>query len=121
MQFLDPFARPFRSRIGKTLSQLHRHLEASRQRDLQALQVFEDWETRSAGHRDTILRQLDCLTRELSDLSSAVAPVPQLSLLIESNDDDTQPAAESTEPGSGPSDADDDGIISSPDAPWHRA
>ena len=83
MHFNQPSVPPraSRSRLGATLLRLHRNLEGSRQREQVAFDLFEAWQARWADHRELIARRLDCLDRELADLSSSDIPSPHLSLV----------------------------------------
>ena len=77
-----------RSKLGATLARLHRNLEGSRLREQAAFDLFEAWQGQWADHRELITRHLECLDRELADLSASNIPTPHLSLMAISDTPD---------------------------------
>lgn len=86
-----------RSKLGATLLRLHRNLEGSRQREQDALDLFESWQSRWADHRDLIARRLECLDQELAQLTLPGMPTPQLSLVALSEASEDQTSEETAE------------------------
>lgn len=82
-----------RSKLGATLLRLHRNLEGSRQREQDALELFESWQSRWSDHRDVIARRLECLDQELAQLTSPGIPTPHLSLVSLSETPEDQQTA----------------------------
>ncbi len=86
-----------RSKLGATLLRLHRNLEGSRQREQDALDLFESWQSRWSDHRDVIARRLECLDQELAQLTSPGIPTPHLSLMAMCEASDDQKVGETPE------------------------
>lgn len=124
---IDPFANrsTSRSKLGATLLRLRRHVDANRQREQAALELFQAWQARWSDHRDLIARHLECLDHELSQLAIAAVPAPHLSLLELSTegDDDAENAVDSSLDAGDTIDGqqDRDGIIPSSNVRWHKA
>lgn len=126
MHSIDPFAnRPAsRSKLGATLLQLRRHIDGNRQREQAAMELFQTWQARWSDHRDLIARHLECLDRELAQLTFAAVPAPHLSLLALSarSEEDSENAGDISQDtaDSMQDNEEQNGIIPSPHARWHE-
>lgn len=127
MHSIDPFAnRPIpRSKLGATLLRLRRHIDGNRQREQAAMELFQSFQARWSDHRELIARHLECLDRELAQLTIAAVPAPHLSLLAMSarTEEDTENTVDTSQE-TADSLHDNEvqaGIIPSPHARWHEA
>lgn len=127
MHSIDPFANhsTSQSTLGATLLRLRRHVDANRQREQASLELFQAWQSRWSDHRELIARHLECLDRELAELTISAVPAPHLTLLALSagGDEEAENAGDLSAGVARVLDDNDDsnGVIPSTDVRWGEA